>query len=129
MRDRMHVAGFRTDAPELIDASDVLVQPSISGEGLPRAVMEAMSYGTPAVITDTGGGKEVVEDEKSGFVVRVQNSNAICERVVSLYKDHRLLDRISTAARLRIEKDFTSAQTAEKMLAYFEQISDKKTLN
>ena len=39
-----------------------------AGEGLPRAVMEAMGYGTPVVITTTGGGKEVVDDGVTGFI-------------------------------------------------------------
>ncbi|RLA01112.1 MAG: glycosyltransferase family 1 protein, partial [Gammaproteobacteria bacterium] len=43
MKQRIHLAGYRFDAPSLVKASDLLVQPSISGEGLPRAVMEAMS--------------------------------------------------------------------------------------
>lgn len=35
MNARIHVAGYRTDAPELIAASEVLIQPSTGGEGLP----------------------------------------------------------------------------------------------
>ena len=87
MRERIHVAGFRNDAPELIAASDILVQPSRSGEGLPRAMMESMSYGTPVIITDTGGGKEVVEDGKSGFVVPVEDPDAIAQCIEQLYND------------------------------------------
>jgi glycosyltransferase involved in cell wall biosynthesis len=124
LRDRIHVAGFRTDAPELIAASDVLVQPSISGEGLPRAVMEAMSYGTTVVITDTGGGKEVVVDGKSGFVVPVKDPDAICNRVVALYNDRALLSRMSADAKHRIQNEFSSGRTAEQMITYFRQLTE-----
>jgi glycosyltransferase involved in cell wall biosynthesis len=122
MRDRIHVCGFRQDAPELIAASDVLVQPSRSGEGLPRAMMEAMCYGTPVIITETGGGKEVVEDGKSGFVIPVENPEAIRERVTTLYNSPELLTQMSVAAKLQIEQNFNSDQTAEKMLTYFQHI-------
>ena len=122
MRDRIHIAGFRTDAPELIAASDILIQPSISGEGLPRAVMEAMSYGTPVVITDTGGGKEVVEDGKSGFVVPVKDPDAIAERVEQLYRDPSLLKLFSINGRIRLEQEFSSSRTVEKYIDYFEQL-------
>jgi glycosyltransferase involved in cell wall biosynthesis len=122
MRDRIHVAGFRTDAPELIAASDVLVQPSRSGEGLPRAVMEAMSYGIPVVITDTGGGKEVVEDGKSGFVVPVEDPEALAQRIEQLYKDPELLKRFSENGRQRLADDFSSDRTVEKYIAYFRSL-------
>lgn len=39
-------------------------------EGLPVAVMEALSYGVPAVVTDVGGCRELVEDGRNGFVLR-----------------------------------------------------------
>jgi glycosyltransferase involved in cell wall biosynthesis len=122
MGARIHVCGFRQDAPELIAASDVLVQPSRSGEGLPRAMMEAMCYGTPVIITETGGGKEVVEDGKSGFVVPVENSEAIRERVTTLYNNPELLAQMSVAAKHQIEQNFNSEQTADKMTAYFQHI-------
>jgi len=122
MRDRIHVVGFRTDAPELIAASDVLVQPSISGEGLPRAVMEAMSYGTPVVITDTGGGKEVVEDGRSGFVVPVGAPDAIAQRVAQLYNDSELLKRFSKSGRKRLSEEFSSKRTVDKYIAYFQSL-------
>jgi len=122
MRDRIHVAGFRTDAPELIAASDVLIQPSRSGEGLPRAVMESMSYGTPVIITDTGGGKEVVEDGKSGFVIPVEDPDAIAQRIERLYNEPELLKSFSINGRKRLASEFSSKQTVNKYIDYFERL-------
>ncbi len=119
MRDRIHTTGFRTDAPEMIAASDVLVQPSRSGEGLPRAVMEAMGYGTSVIITDSGGGKEVVQDGSCGYVIPTEDSDAIAERVEILYRDPALLRQFSTSAKARIEKDFSTEKTIDKYLEYF----------
>ena len=126
MSDRIHAKGFRTDAPELMAASDVLVQPSRSGEGLPRAVMESMSYGTPVVITDTGGGKEVVEDEISGFVVPTEDSGAIAERIEQIYRNPALAKQMSENSKVRIRDNFSSAQTATKYTTYFESLLEKK---
>ena len=122
MRDRIHIAGFRADAPELIAASNILIQPSISGEGLPRAVMEAMSCGTPVIITNTGGGKEVVEDGKSGFVVPVGDPGAIAQRVQQLYDDPELLKRFSENGRERLAEEFSSDKTVDKYIAYFKSL-------
>jgi len=122
MQSRIHVAGFRNDAPQLIAASDVLVQPSVSGEGLPRAVMESMGYGTPVVITDTGGGKEVVEDGVSGYVVPVRDPDAIANRIETLYASPQLLLQFSAAGKKRLRDQFSSAQTVDKFVRYFEHL-------
>ncbi|MCP4001143.1 MAG: glycosyltransferase family 4 protein [Gammaproteobacteria bacterium] len=123
MHERIHVTGFRNDAPELIAASDILVQPSRSGEGLPRAVMESMGYGTPVVITDTGGGKEVVQDGKSGFVVPVEDPDAIAQRIEQLYNDPDLLESLSINSRRRLAEDFSSDRTVEKLINYFQKLA------
>jgi L-malate glycosyltransferase len=119
MAERIHVTGYRYDAPALIAASDVLVQPSISGEGLPRAVMEAMGYGTPCVITDTGGGKEVIEDGECGFVVPTHNPAAIARRVRDLYSSPQLLTEFSRKGRERISSEFSCDRSTDRFLAYF----------
>lgn len=125
MKNRIHVAGFRKDAPELIAASDVLVQPSRSGEGLPRAVMESLGYGTAVVITDTGGGKEVVEDGVSGFVVPVEDPGSIEARVRQLYNDRALLKAFSANGLQRLKQNFSSANTTDQMLQFFNTLRAK----
>jgi len=122
MRGRIHLTGYRHDTPELILASDVLVQPSISGEGLPRAMMEAMGYGTPAVVTTTGGGKEVVEDGVTGFVVPVKDPLAIADRVRKLYSQPELVASMAKRGKEKIENEFTSRKTVENFIKYFESV-------
>ena len=81
-----------------------------------------MSYGTPVVITDTGGGKEVVQDGISGFVVPVEDPDAIADRVRRLYTEPELLARFSANGLERLRTDFSSGRTAEKMISYFESL-------
>ncbi|MFW2373044.1 MAG: glycosyltransferase family 4 protein [Gammaproteobacteria bacterium] len=122
MRERIHVSGYRHNAPEMIVASNVLVQPSISGEGLPRAVMEAMGYGTPPIITTTGGGKEVVEDGKTGFIVPIKDPQAIADRVRQLHDNPDLLNKMSIACKGKLQGELSSNRTAEKYIEYFESL-------
>ena len=122
MKERIHLTGYRHDAPELIVASDVLVQPSISGEGLPRAMMEAMGYGTPSVITTTGGGKEVIEDGVTGFVVPVKDPKAIADRVRKLYQQPELVKDMSKRGKEKIQNEFSSTKTVENYIKYFKSL-------
>jgi len=61
--------------PVLLSAADAMVLPSAS-EGLANAWVEALACGTPIVITDTGGAREVVKDESAGRIVE-RNAEAI----------------------------------------------------
>lgn len=122
MKQRIHVAGYRHDAPELIAASNILVQPSISGEGLPRTVMEALGYGTPAVITTTGGGKEVIEDGVNGFVVPVKDAKAIADRVIQLYHDPELVERLSAQCKHTLATTFSLKTTVDNYVKFFESL-------
>ena len=122
LADRIHLAGYRTDAPELAAASDVLIQASISGEGLPRAVMEAMGYGTPAIVTETGGSKEVVIDGVNGCVVPVKDAQAIADKIEMLYNNPALVASMSKVCLDKITHEYTTERTVLEHIAYFESL-------
>nr|GFD60409.1 hypothetical protein [Tanacetum cinerariifolium] len=67
--DRVRLIGAVPHAalPELLAAADVMALASAS-EGLANAWVEALSCGTPIVITDAGGAREVVTSEAAGRV-------------------------------------------------------------
>lgn len=123
MGQRIHVAGYRFDAPELIVASDLLIQPSISGEGLPRAVMEAMAYGTPAIITTAGGGKEVIENGVNGIVVEANNAHAIATSIRTLYHDRAQMQTMSEKCKEAIATRYSSDNTVTEFIRFFEKIT------
>jgi len=127
MADRIHVAGYRFDVPQLIKASSVLVQPSISGEGLPRAVMESMALGTPTIITTTGGGKEVVENGVSGFVVPIKDPLAIAQRVREMYEQPALRQSMADSGLDKIRHQLSHEKTVDNYAKYFEEIINSES--
>lgn len=122
MKQRIHLAGYRQDAPELIAASKVLVQPSISGEGLPRAVMEALGYGVPSVVTTTGGGKEVIVEGINGFIVPVKDAQALANRVRQLYANPERYTSMSQACKETLSTTFSSKTAIENFEQYLESL-------
>ena len=122
MSSRIHLAGYRYDVPSLVKASDVLVQPSISGEGLPRAVMEAMGIGTPVVITPTGGGKEIIEDGVSGFIVPIKDPKAIASKVGELYNNPQLAKKMVAINLDKIAGELSAETTVDNYINYFEKL-------
>jgi len=122
MRQRIHLAGYRNDAPELIAASSILIQPSISGEGLPRVVLESLAYGTPVVASANPGSMEIIDDGYNGCIVPVGDSDAIAHIVRKLYDSPELLKTLSKNSPKIIEDKMSHAKTVEKYLDFFESL-------
>lgn len=120
--DRIHRVGFVDNAPELSAACDVFCMPSTKREGLARAIIEAMAYRVPPVVTDSGGSPELVVDGISGFVVPPRDAQALADAIEKLYRDEDLRRRMGDAARERIATDFRNEDTVRKTIALYEEL-------
>jgi glycosyltransferase involved in cell wall biosynthesis len=122
MASVLHLPGFRKDAAALARLCDVAVMPSVKREGLPRAVIEAMAQGVPAVVTDVGGMPELVEHGVSGLVVPPRDDAALAEALRTLADDPALRARMGRAATERIGSAFHIRTTILKMRALLEDL-------
>lgn len=106
--------------PSWMSAADLLVLPSHS-EGLPNVVMEALSCGIPAVVTDVGGNLELVTDGESGFLVPVGDVNALVRRIRQLLEDEELRERMGRFAReemtRKYERDIVMSKLKEEYVS------------
>lgn len=89
---------------------DAVVLPSIltddgEKEGIPVALMEAMSYGIPVISTNTGGISELIGDD-SGIMVAEKDPEAIASAMGKLIKDPAYYHLMSERGRRKIETDF-----------------------
>lgn len=103
--DRIHLLGFRDDIADVLAAGDLFAMPSLS-EGLPLALVEAMSFGLPVVVSRVGGVPEVVTDGVEGLLVPPSDSAALAAAIRSLLDDTALRNRQGDAARTRALRDF-----------------------
>jgi glycosyltransferase involved in cell wall biosynthesis len=117
--DRVHVLGYRSDAPALTAACDVFVLPSTKREGLARSLIEAMAYGIAPIVTDCGGSPELVVQGVSGLVVPVADAGALAAAIGALHADAALRARLGRAARERIGRDFRIEDTIAKTHALY----------
>lgn len=121
-RDRIHRVGFHDNAPALSAASDVFCMPSTKREGLARAIIEAMAYQVPPVVTDAGGSPELVVDGESGIVVPPRDSEAIAAAIRTLYDDPELRRNMGAAAQQRIGNDFRNEDTIAETIALYREL-------
>lgn len=79
--EKVSTLGERKNVAEIMNSIDVLVLPSISGEGFPNVVAEAMLTGTPCVVSDTGDSRQIVGED--GWVFRAGSEEGLFEALQS----------------------------------------------
>lgn len=83
--DHVNFLGYRTDAPELYQVSDLFLFVTLR-EGLSVALMEAMSSGMPIICAKIRGNTDLVDDNVSG-VFSENTPEAVAEHILQLYRD------------------------------------------
>jgi glycosyltransferase involved in cell wall biosynthesis len=120
---RFSFPGFREDAALLISRMDIFVLPSLH-EGIPYALLEAMSCSKPVVCTSVGGVKEVVQHEVDGLLVSPRDPNALSEAIAYLLDNPDYAVAIGRNARKKIEGRFSADWMATKTCdLYFSMIA------
>lgn len=95
------------DVVEIIRACDLFVYASIGGEGIPRAILEAMACGKPVIATNVAGTSEAVKNGVTGFLVKVGDYQSLAGYIIRILKDQKLKVKLGTNARNLIEKEFS----------------------
>ncbi len=96
--ERVELLPFRDDARIFCPTFDVYLLPSRL-EAFPVTVQEAMQAGVPVVATEVGSIREAVDDGETGFVVPVEDIQAMAAAVRRLRDDPVLRDRMGRRAR------------------------------
>jgi glycosyltransferase involved in cell wall biosynthesis len=97
---RVHFLGSVADIRPSVLASDCLVLAS-SREGLPRAILEAMSMAVPVVTTRARGNPDLVEPD-AGLVVPVGDTSALADAMDAILDDPAAASRMGLVGRQRV---------------------------
>jgi L-malate glycosyltransferase len=113
--------GHRDDVAAELAAADVFVLPS-RAEGISNALLEALSVGAPAVVSDLPGNRAVIVHERSGLIVPVDEPGPLAQALIRLLEDEGLRDRLGTAGRRTIEERFTIGAVAAAYAALYGEL-------
>jgi GalNAc-alpha-(1->4)-GalNAc-alpha-(1->3)-diNAcBac-PP-undecaprenol alpha-1,4-N-acetyl-D-galactosaminyltransferase len=101
---KVSLPGRVKDVESHLAKASIFVLPS-RFEGTPNALLEAISFGLPTVISDASvGALEFVKDQESGFVVPVENSEALAEALVELINNKSLRQKFVGSAFQQIKR-------------------------
>ena len=102
--------------------TDVLALPSYR-EGLPYALLEAMACGVVPVTSPVGAIPDVVLDRQHGLLVPPKQPQAVALALQQLAGDRLLLQRLSHAARERVETRYSVTRLADQFTELYESLS------
>ena len=113
--DKVIFAGFRHPVLSVVAAADFGILASTVQEGCPLSPQEYMSQGHPVVVTNHGGQREYVVQERNGLLVPPGDAKALAEAIARLVDDAALRQRLGKQAKA----DFDDHLNYEH---YYEQI-------
>ncbi len=103
---RIHFCGFRSDVPEILAASELLVLPS-RWEGMPNVLLEAMASGLPVVASDVEGVAEVLGPLAAEQTVPPLDTGALASHIAGILEHRAAAERLGAANRARVEQHYS----------------------
>lgn len=105
--------------------ADVVVMPSLHGEGLPMVLLEAMSFGVVPITTADGSIADVVEHGVNGLIVEKNDWVSLAQAINSAInmKSTGALKIFSAHARLKVERNHSARDYAGKLNGFYNKIA------
>lgn len=98
--------GWQNNISELLPQHDLFVLPSL-WEGMPLAILEAMSCGLPCLVTNIPGNNDLVKDGYNGFLFEVADHEKLAVLIKNYYHNSDMLLQHAENARTYVQEHFT----------------------
>ena len=125
LKDNVLIDSYSLDEmPMLYAASLVAVYPSTAFEPFGLTMLEAMASAKPMIITKAGGMPEIIQDGINGFVIPPKGYEELASRVVQLFSDDNLRERLGEVGRRMVEERYTRKNIAEAVVNLYQEFSN-----
>ena len=119
------IIGIRDNVEDFLTAMNVSIVPSLE-EPLGLAAIESQSVGTPVIVSETGGLTEVVNDEMSGLIVPMGDSDAISQAIIRLSQDVKLQRRLSFHGQEKVAGTFSPEILVPQVESIYENLLSRR---
>jgi len=124
MKQDIRIVPFMANIFNLINASDIIVVPSIENEDSPNVVLEAMSLGKPVIGTNIAGIPEQIEHEISGLIVEPKNPGELTKVIVELIRNVKKREAFSIEAKTIFNKNYLDSISVSRYLNLYKTIGE-----
>lgn len=119
--DKIHFLGWRRDIPEILAASNTFLLTS-RWEGLPRALVEALAAQLPGVAYAVDGVLDILQDEKSGFLISPGDIGQAAEKLYWLKNHPQEAKVMGLAGHARVQNEFDIDQMVRQQEQLYEKL-------
>jgi glycosyltransferase involved in cell wall biosynthesis len=120
--EAVSVLGHREDIPEILAASDIVVDASYAGAGLTGSLREALAVETPVIGTDIEGHPELILEGETGLLVPPRDPDALAQAILRLLENPTRARDMARAGRKRVEAHFSMAQKIQRIEALYQRL-------
>ena len=96
-----------------------LVSALSDNEGFGLTVLEAMSSGAAVLATEAGAWEDIIRPAIDGYIVPVNDQQAVIEKMDLLLSDHQRLKKMGIAGRKRVETNYRVEDEATRLINFF----------
>lgn len=115
----VHFLGWREDAPLVTSVMDILIHASLT-EGVPKAILEALAQGIPVIGTDVGGIADVVQNGRTGVLVKPSAPLELAEALRVLCNDAALRRELGARGRVLVNGEYSLLQNIRLLEQIYE---------
>jgi glycosyltransferase involved in cell wall biosynthesis len=119
LENKVNFLGFKKNIQKYIFDSDFVILPS-KKEGFGISIIEAFSCGVPAIGSNAGGIKEIIDDGENGFIFESNNMDNLIQ-VLNRVINERKFQEWSKNSYIKFKNRFRIIDNAKKVLKYYEQ--------
>jgi len=120
--DRVRMPGLQRDVPRVLANCDVFCH-AAPFEPFGIVCIEAMAIGLPAIVPDSGGIAEIVEDGVTGLKYRPLDVEGLARAIADLHRDAALRTKMGQRGRLTVLEKFTVHTYMERLYAMYERLA------
>ena len=96
-------------------------------EGLPMVLIEAQSYALPTISFDIATGpSDIIEDEKSGYLIEDNNLNEYANKLKTLMSDENLRAKMGAKSKEIVKSKFSKDVVMKQWMGLFERLKNAK---
>ncbi|WP_305767386.1 glycosyltransferase family 4 protein [Candidatus Epulonipiscium viviparus] len=118
--DTIRIVGFVENVSDILNVTDIILNTSTT-EAKSLSLLEAMSIGIPAVVSNVGGNPSLIANAENGFVVEQADADGFVARIADLLSDADLYAAMSANAINRFNQNHHAHQMVAKTKNFYEK--------
>ena len=127
IQNHVYLVGWKRNIATVYADIDLLTLTSLN-EGTPAAIIEAMASGVPVIATSVGGVPDLIEDNRTGFLVPSEDIDLLSKSLLELIDDRELRKRLGMTARSEAMRRFSHQRLLGDIRGLYIQLLKQKGL-